>query len=198
LNQRVTELAQSLLNTGFDQLSEREQRVIRRIANRIHISRNTNRVFDEQSRFGDRIADQVAAFGGSWTFIILFGCVLVAWVIINSVVLAHFQDAFDPYPYVFLNLILSMLAAIQAPVIMMSQNRQSAKDRLDAAHDFEVNLKAELEIMQLHEKLDQIRDQQLNELNAMQHEHQRLLRLLLEQQGIQENLPDNTTPLAKG
>ncbi|MEZ5594070.1 MAG: DUF1003 domain-containing protein [Gammaproteobacteria bacterium] len=192
MDQHTTELAKTLLNTGFDQLSEREQRVIRRIAKRLHISRNTNREFDEQRRFGERLADRVAAFGGSWTFIILFGCVLVGWVVLNSAVLARYQNAFDPYPYVFLNLVLSMLAAIQAPVIMMSQNRQSAKDRLDAAHDFEVNLKAELEILQLHEKLDHIRDQQLTELCVMQQEHRRSLQLLLEKYNPEENRSGQT------
>ncbi|ADJ27989.1 DUF1003 domain-containing protein [Nitrosococcus watsonii] len=180
MNHYVVELAQTLLNTGFDQLSEREQRVIRRIAKRVHISRNVNHEFDTQLTLGQRLADRVAAFGGSWTFIILFTLILVLWVVLNSVVLARAGEAFDPYPYVFLNLVLSMLAAIQAPVIMMSQNRQVVKDRLDAAHDFEVNLKAELEIMQLHEKLDQIRDQQIKELLTLQQEHSRLLALLLE------------------
>ena len=106
-------------------------------------------------------------------------------------ILVRADDAFDPYPYVFLNLILSMLAAIQAPVIMMSQNRQAAKDRLEAAHDYEVNLKAELEILQLHEKLDQIRDQQLSELATLQREHRRLLALLLDQQGIDRGYHDH-------
>jgi uncharacterized membrane protein len=117
------------------------------------IARDTNREFEERLTFGQRIADRVAAFGGSWTFIILFGVVLVTWIGINSAMLAW---RFDPFPYILLNLLLSMIAALQAPVIMMSQNRQASKDRLDAAHDYEVNMRAELEIASLHEKWDHL------------------------------------------
>jgi uncharacterized membrane protein len=120
------------------------------------ISRDTNEAFDGSSTFGQRMADRIAAVGGSWAFLISFGVVLAVWVTANSLVLTG-AWRFDPYPFVFLNLMLSMLAAVQAPVIMMSQNRQSAKDRLDARHDFEVNLKAELEILSLHSKLDALR-----------------------------------------
>jgi uncharacterized membrane protein len=126
------------------------------MANRVVITENINAQFHGELTLGQRLADQVAAFGGSWTFIILFGIVLAAWVLLNSWMLPH-PDIFDPYPFIFLNLILSMLAAIQAPVIMMSQNRQTSKDRLAAANDYEVNLKAELEIMTLHEKIDDLR-----------------------------------------
>lgn len=121
---------------------------------RSQVSRNVNEEAEERLTFGERIADRVAAFGGSWTFISIFGFVLAAWVIVNSLALR--QRSFDPYPYILLNLFLSMLAALQAPVIMMSQNRQSAKDRLKADADFEVNMKAELEIAQLHIKVDRI------------------------------------------
>ncbi|RYF46596.1 MAG: DUF1003 domain-containing protein, partial [Cytophagaceae bacterium] len=109
---------------------------------------------DEVATFGERLSDRVAAIGGSWTFIIAFTIILLGWMLLNTDVLDHFGLAFDPYPYIFLNLMLSTVAAIQAPVIMMSQNRQSAKDRLAASLDFEVNLRAELEIMRLHEKID--------------------------------------------
>ena len=102
---------------------------------------------------GERIADKIAKLGGSWTFILLFLGFLTVWVAMNVWLLG--RDAFDPYPFIFLNLVLSMIAAIQAPVIMMSQNRQSQRDRLEAAHDYQVNLKAEIEIMALHEKLDE-------------------------------------------
>jgi CRP/FNR family transcriptional regulator, cyclic AMP receptor protein len=117
-------------------------------------ARNVNLEAEERLTFGERIADKVATFGGSWTFIIFFGTVMVTWVIVNSVILA--RRAFDPFPYILLNLFLSMLAAIQAPVIMMSQNRQAAKDRLKADIQYDVNLKAELEIAQLHQKVDRI------------------------------------------
>jgi len=118
-------------------------------------------------------------FGGSWTFIIIFGVVLAAWVLVNTWILPR-PDIFDPYPFIFLNLILSMLAAIQAPVIMMSQNRQTSKDRLAAANDYEVNLKAELEIMNSHEKLVDIRVRQLETLLSQQSEQILQLRSLME------------------
>lgn len=117
-------------------------------------ARNVNVEAEDRLTFGERVADKVAAFGGSWTFIISFATVMVTWVIVNSVILA--RRAFDPFPYILLNLFLSMLAAIQAPVIMMSQNRQAAKDRLKADIQYDVNLKAELEIAQLHQKVDHI------------------------------------------
>ena len=146
------------------------------------VARDTNQEFDGQLTFGQRLADKVAAFGGSWTFIVLFVAVLIAWVVLNSVILARRHQAFDPYPYILLNLFLSMTAAVQAPVIMMSQNRQAAKDRLDAAHDYEVNLKAEMEINHLHEKLDDLREQRWEELIALQQEQIALLRDLLKRQ----------------
>lgn len=169
----VKDLAQKLLNTGFSELSKREQRVIQRIAKRVHISRNINREIDDNRTIGERLADNVASFGGSWTFIMCFGVFLGVWTLINSEILG--AGAFDPYPYIFLNLLLSMVAALQAPVIMMSQNRQGEKDRLMAAHDYEVNLKAELEILSLHDKLDSVRTDQLTTLLASQQQQLALL-----------------------
>jgi uncharacterized membrane protein len=157
----VQQFAQRLLQTGFDDMTAQERRVIERVAKRCAVSRDLSIQNDEDMTFGERLADKVASFGGSWTFLISFSVVLIFWVVLNSVMLAK---AFDPYPYILLNLFLSMLASIQAPVIMMSQNRQAAKDRLSAAHDYEVNLKAEIEIMALHEKLDEIRAKDLAEL----------------------------------
>ncbi len=171
-------LAQKLFRTSFAALSPYEQRVVQRIAQGLHISRNTNREFDTSMTFGQRLADRVATFGGSWTFILLFVAVLLLWIVLNSFILA-WRGAFDPYPYILLNLVLSMTAALQVPVIMMSQNRQSAKDRIDAAHDYEVNLKSEIEIGHLHEKLDQLCEQQWAELVVMQQEQIRLLTQLL-------------------
>jgi uncharacterized membrane protein len=121
---------------------------------RTQVSRNPNVEEDERLTFGQRIADKVATFGGSWTFIIIFGVILAIWVVINSAAL--FRNHFDPYPYILLNLFLSMIASIQAPVIMMSQNRQSAKDRLKSDLDYAVNLKAEMEVAHLHRKVDHI------------------------------------------
>jgi uncharacterized membrane protein len=175
MDERVRRLAEQLLDTGLDQFPERERRVITRVAERSRISRDVNSAFDEKQTFGDRLADRVARFGGSWAFIVLFLGTLVAWAVLNSVVLAWYSAAFDPYPYIFLNLMLSMLAALQAPVILMAQNRQATRDRLAAGHDYEVNLKAELEIMGLHEKLDRMRSQQLEELLRTQQEQLGLL-----------------------
>ncbi|HEY2913600.1 MAG TPA: DUF1003 domain-containing protein [Candidatus Angelobacter sp.] len=121
---------------------------------RTQVSRNPNLEEEEMLTFGQRIADKVAAFGGSWTFIIIFGVILGIWVILNSTALL--RDHFDPYPYILLNLFLSMIASVQAPVIMMSQNRLSSKDRLKSDLDFAVNLKAELEVAHLHRKVDHI------------------------------------------
>jgi uncharacterized membrane protein len=134
-----------------------EARVLRHAAERRVVARHPDRERDALT-FGQRLADRVAEIGGSWGFIIGFGICLVLWVALNTLALAR---PFDAYPYIFLNLILSMLAAIQAPVIMMSQNRQAAKDRQNAALDYEVNLKAEIEIMGLHDKLDRMRDEHL-------------------------------------
>ncbi|MDB4893053.1 MAG: cyclic nucleotide-binding protein [Gemmatimonadetes bacterium] len=117
-------------------------------------ARNLNEEEDEQMTFGERIADRVASFGGSWTFIIIFGTILLGWIVLNSVLLL--RKPFDPFPYILLNLFLSMTAAVQAPVIMMSQNRQTIKDRLRADLDYQVNLKSELEVAELHRKLDHL------------------------------------------
>ncbi len=117
--------------------------------------RNVNEIADEKMTFGEKVADLVARFGGSWTFIISFGVFLVAWMAINTAWLLAAPP--DPFPYIFLNLILSCLAALQAPVIMMSQNRQASKDRLQADQDYQVNIKAEFAIQQLHRKLDEMR-----------------------------------------
>lgn len=122
------------------------------------ISKNINNTHDENSTLGQRTADKIAIFGGSWTFIISFGVVLVTWIIINAVILR--SKAFDPYPFVFLNLILSCLAAIQAPIIMMSQNRQTEKDRLTASNDYLINLKSEIIVEDLHKKIDVLMEQQ--------------------------------------
>ena len=144
-------LSERLLRKSFEELNERDRRVLRHVAEHGTVARDLSQ---PESDLGARIADRVAAFGGSWAFIGIFALVLLGWVALNTVILVA---AVDPYPFVFLNLILSMLAAVQAPVIMMSQNRQAEKDRLAAAHDYEVNLKAEIEIMRLHEKLDELR-----------------------------------------
>ena len=166
------------LGMPYESLDEATRKVARHVAARQHISRNT--ADDGGSTAGQRAADAVASFGGSWTFIMLFGITLVAWVVLNSLILVRYGRSFDPYPYILLNLFLSMLASIQAPIILMSQNRQAQKDRQVAAHDYEVNLKAELEIMLLHEKVDLLREGQWGELLAIQQEQIRLMTQLLD------------------
>ena len=154
MNSEIRYLAQQLLHAGLSPLCERDRRLIARVAKRVHTARNVNQVFERNLSFGDRLADKVAVVAGSWGFISGFCAFLLAWALLNVVVLA--QWAFDPYPFIFLNLLLSMLAALQAPIIMMSQNRQAAKDRLAASLDYEVNVKAESSIADLHDKVDRL------------------------------------------
>lgn len=150
-------LAEDLLGRRFDELEDEEQRVLRRIASGTLIGNDADEEAALHASFGDRLADRVAAVGGSWSFIVAFGIVLIAWMLINSRVLETIGfHAFDAYPYIFLNLMLSMLAAIQAPVILMSQNRQAAKDRIAARHDYEVNLRTQLEIIRLQRRIDRL------------------------------------------
>jgi len=175
MTQKPDATADTLLEGRFDSLDERARRVARHIAERKHISRNTEQDFLAETTLGQRAADGVARFGGSWKFIGIFAAVLIIWVGLNSFILARQGDVFDPYPYILLNLLLSMLAAIQAPIILMSQNRQAEKDRLNAEHDYEVNLKAELEIMLLHEKVDLLRERQWGELLEIQRQQLELL-----------------------
>ena len=174
--------AEKLMNTTYEAMDERTKNVALHITERKHISKNTALEQNDTKTFGQRAADAVAKFGGSWTFIILFGIVLVCWVILNSVILANYKKAFDPYPYILLNLFLSMLASIQAPIILMSQNRQAELDRINAEHDYEVNLKAELEIMLLHEKVDLLREGQWGELLTIQKQQLQLLSDLIAKQ----------------
>lgn len=181
MNNQAQEQLRRLFLEKIETFTKQERDFFHKLMEHKHVTRNINDEFDGQLTFGQRLADNVAKFGGSWTFIIIFGLSLLTWVILNSVVLARYKDAFDPYPYILLNLFLSMLASIQAPIIMMSQNRQATKDRLDAAHDYEVNLKAEMEIENLHQKLDELRETQWAELVEMQQEQIRLLTRLLEE-----------------
>ncbi len=154
LNRFRAEYVQDVIKTDRGALSALEAQVVESLREQELLSKNVNVEFDRQLTLGERLADKIAEFGGSWRFIIIFACVLFLWVGLNSTLLLF--RPFDPYPYIFLNLILSCLAAIQAPVIMMSQNRQEDRDRLRAEYDYRVNLKAELEIRQLHEKVDHL------------------------------------------
>ena len=170
------DIASRLLGSPYAALDARAQKVARHVANRKHIARNLAERPQATSSFGQRAADAVARFGGSWVFVGLFAAVMLVWVGLNGLLLASRGQTFDPFPYILLNLFLSMLAAIQAPVILMSQNRQSEKDRMSAEHDYEINLKAELEIMLLHEKVDQLRQTQWDDLLALQREQLALLK----------------------
>jgi uncharacterized membrane protein len=151
------ELAEELLGRRFDDLDKEDREVLRRIATGTVGGPNADELAALHATRGDRLADRVAAVGGSWGFIIAFGLVLFGWMLLNSSVLQALGiKPFDAYPYIFLNLMLSMLAAIQAPVIMMSQNRQADKDRITARHDYEVNLRTQLEIIRLHRRFDHL------------------------------------------
>ena len=175
MKKKLDEISEKHFRKKYTLLGEQEKKVAHHLAERIHIARNIAQDFSEKITFGQRLADKVAGFGGSWTFISIFAVVLVILILLNSFILITYKKSFDPYPYILLNLFLSMLAAIQAPIILMSQNRQSYKDRLSAEHDYEVNLKAELEIMALHEKIDLLTDKQWSELISIQQEQLMLL-----------------------
>jgi len=156
---------ENILATEQGDVSKLEKEVVKSLVNHGTLSRNVNAQFDKKKTFGERVADKVAEFGGSWKFLGIFTLVIIVWVIVNTLILMN--RPLDPYPFLLLNICLSCLAAIQAPVIMMSQNRKEAKDRLRSENDYKVNLKAELEIRILHEKID----------NLIQHQWQRLLEI---------------------
>ena len=155
-----------MLESERGELSSLDQEVIRSLREHEILSSNVDEELEQHWSFGERLADKIADFGGSWTFLICFAVFLLVWVAINSLVLLW--RPLDPYPFIFLNLILSCLAAVQAPVIMMSQNRQEAKDRVRAQHDYQINLKAELEIRHLHEKVDHLLSHQWERLVQIQ------------------------------
>jgi len=165
LDRYRAEYVRDLLEEDRGDLDRLESQVVQAFRTEDLVSENINEAFDQERRPGQRLADSIAAFGGSWAFILGFLAVLAIWIAINgSQILRH---PFDPYPFILLNLVLSCLAAIQAPVILMSQNRQASKDRMHAENDFRTNLKAELEVRMLHEKLDHL----------LQHAWQRLLEI---------------------
>jgi uncharacterized membrane protein len=166
------------LEAEYQKLSEIEHAVVSKITRRGRVSRVVHQELDASMTVGEQVADRVAQFGGSWRFIGLFGGILVSWMAINTWVLV--RHPFDPYPFILLNLVLSTLAALQAPVIMMSQNRQATKDRLHAQQDYEINLMAEIEIRDLHDKLDSLRFKQWHELWHIQKRQIELLEHLCE------------------
>ena len=154
------------LEDEIGELTSLDQEVIESLQQHEVLTENIEKQFERKLTFGEHLSDKIAEFGGSWKFIITFGGVIVVWVVLNAVLLL--DRGFDPYPFILLNLILSCLAALQAPVIMMSQNRAEARDRLRAENDYKVNLKAELEIRHLHEKIDHLLRKQYNRLFEIQ------------------------------
>jgi uncharacterized membrane protein len=155
-----------VLEDEIGELTVLDQEVVESLERHEILSADISSQFERKLTFGERLSDHIAEFGGSWKFLISFGAVLFIWIAVNGVILV--TRAFDPYPFILLNLILSCLAAVQAPIIMMSQNRAEARDRLRAENDYKVNLKAELEIRHLHEKLDHLLRRQYNRLFEIQ------------------------------
>lgn len=155
-----------VLEEDKGQLTHLEKDVLRNLKQHDFLSKNINKQFDKDLTLGQRVADRVAEFGGSWFFILTFISVLIVWIIVNAFFLT--SKAFDPYPFILLNLVLSCLAALQAPIIMMSQNRKSDKDRLQSEYDYKINLKAELEIRHLNEKIDHLLSYQWQRLLEIQ------------------------------
>ncbi len=166
LAQFRTAYVHGLLESEKGEVTSIEEDVLRSLREHEVLSANVDAAFEKRWSLGERLADRIAAFGGSWTFLICFFMFLVIWIAVNSAALLW--RPLDPYPFILLNLVLSCLAAIQAPIIMMSQHRQEAKDRLRSQHDYQVNLKAELEIRQLHEKLDHLLQHQWERLVEIQ------------------------------
>ncbi len=166
LNRFRAEYVENLLQEDLGQTSTLQQQVLSSLKEHELLSRNLNVEFEQELTFWERLSDKVASFGGSWGFIIGFALVIALWVTVNT--MAWWQQPFDPYPYIFLNLVLSGLAGFQAPIILMSQSRQDAKDRLRSEYDYRINLKAELEIRHLHEKLDLLLSQQWRRLLEIQ------------------------------
>ena len=156
------------LTALWERLTAPQRRAVARVLAEKRVARDINLEFADTRTLGERAADRIAAFGGSWPFIGIAFLLLAGWVVLNSVILARRGATFDPFPYILLNLFLSMLAALQAPIIMMSQNRLSARDRLEADLDFRTNLKAELEIASLHEKIDHLLHAQFERMVELQ------------------------------
>lgn len=183
----------TLLLSERGELSELDKQVAESLARSELITENTEEDLDRGRTFGERLADHVASFGGSWRFLISFGLFILVWMAINVVGAA----TFDPYPFILLNLALSCLAAVQAPVIMMSQQRQEAKDRARARNDYQVNLKAELEIRHLHEKLDHLVNRQWQRLAEIQEVQIELLQELRTAQTGASKRPASSTSRAR-
>jgi uncharacterized membrane protein/uncharacterized membrane protein YeaQ/YmgE (transglycosylase-associated protein family) len=172
------------LETQMRRLSDLERRVLSRVLGQKGLAHDPSESFREQLSFGDRVADRVAIFGGSWMFLGFFAAFMLAWMFLNTAT----ARPMDPYPFILLNLVLSCLAAVQAPVIMMSQNRQAAKDRFDAQQDYQVNLRAEMRISELHLKLEDLRGKEWQDLVVLQRQQLDVL------ERIERSLANRNTP----
>ena len=166
LNRFKFEYVRRVLESNKGEITTLENEVIDSLKHQELLSSDINAAFDRQLTFGEKLSDRIAEFGGSWRFIIIFTGILLIWITINSALIIW--KPFDPYPFILLNLVLSCLAALQAPIIMMSQNRQEDKDRMRLEHDYIINLKAELEIRHLHEKIDHLLKNQWERLLEIQ------------------------------
>jgi len=166
LNSFRAKRVKDILESEKGEITNIEAQVLKSLKEHELLSRNVNTEFDRQLTVGERLSDRLTKYAGSWTFIIIFAGIILLWIAINSYVLL--SKPFDPYPFILLNLVLSFVAAMQAPIILMSQNREGAKDRLRAEYDYRVNLKAELEIRHIHEKLDYLLLNQWHKLLEIQ------------------------------
>jgi uncharacterized membrane protein len=187
LNRFRMQYIENLLESEKGELSALDREVLESLKLHDTLTADVDMEFEKELTFGEKLSDKLADFGGSWTFLIIFGGILMVWILLNSIALL--AKPFDPYPYILLNLALSCLAAIQAPVIMMSQNRQESKDRLRSQHDYQVNLKAELEIRHLHEKIDHLLSHQWERLVEIQQIQIDLMSEIARIQGKSPKLP---------
>lgn len=184
LNQFRKQYVESVMTAERGELTTLEQDILNSLSSDEILTRDTDPQYEQNVSFGDRLSDKIAAFGGSWRFIISFMMVLLGWIALNTLVLVN--RPFDPYPFILLNLVLSCVAALQAPLIMMSQNRQEERDRVRSIHDYRVNLKAELEIRNLHEKMDYL----------LRHQWQYLMEIQQIQMDLMEELAKKETESA--
>ncbi len=181
LNRLRQQYVESVMKAERGELTTLEREILSSLTSDDVLERDSDPEYEQNLSFGDRLSDGIAAFGGSWKFIISFGIVLFGWIALNTLVFIN--HSFDPYPFILLNLVLSCLAALQAPLIMMSQNRQEERDRVRAIHDYKVNLKAELEIRNLHEKMDYL----------LRHQWQYLMEIQQVQMDLMEELAKGRT-----
>jgi uncharacterized membrane protein len=187
LNKARIKHAKNMAERELDEMVDLKRQVAESLIRQEAITENIDKEFDAKATAGEKLADKVAAFGGSWKFIIIFGVLLVLWMGVNSVALL--MKPFDPFPFIFLNLVLSCLAAIQAPVIMMSQNRQEARDRMRGESDFKTNLKAELEIQHINEKIDKLINDQWKHLLEIQEMQMEMIEELTKNQSAKGETP---------